>query len=174
MISARVVVRSIVAVLAVPRGPEMPAPYVHGYAVDPLEDVSELVAAGWSWASGGVVSTPRDADRFVRGYVTGATTDPATKAEQFEFVRRGHSEPPGPGENAAGLGIFRYRSSCGTVYGHTGNTPGYTQFVAASADGTRSTTVSVNAQITPTTDPARFGLLRRIFGLAVCAAMANP
>jgi len=97
MISARVVVRSIVAVLAVPRGPEMPAPYVHGYAVDPLEDVSELVAAGWSWASGGVVSTPRDADRFVRGYVTGATTD-----------------------------------------------------------------------------PARFGLLRRIFGLAVCAAMANP
>ncbi len=159
---------------SLPRGPGLPDPTIHGYVVDPLEDVTTLFAAGWAWASGGVVSTPRDADRFVRGYVTGATTDPATHAEQFQFIRGGHSEPPGPGVNSAGLGIFRYETACGTVYGHTGNTPGYTQFIAASADGTRSTTVSINAQITPGSDPARFGLLRRIFGLAVCAAMADP
>ncbi|MDQ6837868.1 MAG: beta-lactamase family protein, partial [Actinomycetota bacterium] len=158
---------------SLPRGPEMPTPYIHGYEVAPLKDVSELFAAGWSWASGGVVSTPRDADRFVRGYVAGATTDAATRAEQLRFVTGGQSEPPGPGQNAAGLGIFRYQTTCGTVYGHTGNTAGYTQFVAANADGTRSTTVSINAQITPKDDRAAFTFLRSIFSLAVCAALAK-
>lgn len=158
-----------------PTDATMPEPYVHGYAVDPPdppEDLSELIAAGWSWASGGVVSTPGDANAFVRGYVTGGTTDAATREQQFDF-RRGHSEPPGPGKNAAGLAIFRYRTDCGTVYGHTGNTAGYTQFIAASEDGTRSATVSVNAQITPTSDEDRFPGLRRIFGLAVCAALED-
>lgn len=158
-----------------PTDAAVPDPYMHGYAVDPPdppEDVSELIAAGWSWASGGLVSTPTDANAFVRGYVVGGTTDEATRAQQFEF-RSGKSEPPGPGKNGAGLAIFRYRTDCGTVYGHTGNTPGYTQFIAASEDGSRSATVSVNAQITPTTDRKSFPTLRRIFGLAVCAAMAD-
>jgi len=156
---------------SLPRGPEMPTPYIHGYDVDPIDDVSELFAAGWAWASGGIVSTPRDLDRFIRAYVTGATTDAATKAQQFQFVPGGSSEPPGPGQNSAGLAIFRYETGCGTVYGHTGNTSGYTQFAAASADGTRSATVSINARITP--GNANFTLLRRVYKLAVCAAMAD-
>jgi D-alanyl-D-alanine carboxypeptidase len=135
--------------------------------------VSELFAAGWTWASGGIVATPMDANRFIRAYASGATTDERTRAEQFDFVE-GHSEPPGPGRNAAGLAIFRYETRCGTVYGHTGNTSGYTQFVAATGDGSRSATVSINAQITPARDEARFRQLRRIFGLAVCAALADP
>jgi D-alanyl-D-alanine carboxypeptidase len=85
----------------------------------------------------------------------------------------GSSEPTGPGVNAAGLGIFRYRTRCGTVYGHTGNTAGYTQFVAASANGSRSAVVSINAQITPTVSPLKFPALRRIYTLAVCAALAR-
>jgi D-alanyl-D-alanine carboxypeptidase len=155
----------------------IPAPYVHGYAVEPPaapEDISELFAAGWTWASGGIVSTPGDATRFVRGYASGATTDAATHTAQFEFVKGRKSEPPGPGTNAAGLAIFRYQMRCGTVYGHTGNTPGYTAFVAATSDGARSATVSVNSQITPSTDPERFPALRKIFGLAVCAALSQP
>jgi len=158
---------------SLPRGPEMPTPYIHGYDVNPIEDVTELFAAGWAWASGGIVSTPRDLDRFVRGYVTGATTDAATKAQQFQFLAGGSSEPPGPGKNSAGLGIFRYETECGTVYGHTGNTPGYTQFAAASADGTRSTTVSINAKITPSASRRNFAVLRHVYSLAVCAAMAD-
>ena len=153
----------------------IPPPYLHGYAVEPPaapEDVSEVFAAGWTWASGGIVSTPADATRFVRGYVSGATTDAATHAAQFTFKRGGKSEPPGPGTNAAGLAIFRYRTTCGTVYGHTGNTAGYTAFVAATDDGLRSVMVSVNSQITPNSDPKRFPALRKIFGLAVCAALS--
>jgi D-alanyl-D-alanine carboxypeptidase len=151
----------------------MPTPFVHGYQPDPPnapEDVSEVIAAGWSWASGGVVSTPQDADRFVRGYVSGKLTNPATVAQQFRF-RKGSSEPPGPGTNAAGMSVFRYRTRCGVVFGHTGNTPGYTQFIASTRDGTRSTVVSVNSQLTPDRNPKRFAELRKIYTLAVCAAL---
>ena len=56
---------------SLPSGPEMPRPFVRGYDVkdNPPSDVSESFAAGWTWASGGIVSTPADATRFVRGYV---------------------------------------------------------------------------------------------------------
>jgi D-alanyl-D-alanine carboxypeptidase len=159
---------------SLPRDAALPTPFVHGYDVseEPEEDVSEAFAAGWTWASGGIVASPGDATRFVRGYAAGATTDAPTKAAQFDFVK-GHSEPPGPGTNTAGLAIFRYKTRCGTVYGHTGNTGGYTQFVSATADGSRSATVGINAQITQKGDNKKlFASLRAIFGLAVCAALA--
>jgi D-alanyl-D-alanine carboxypeptidase len=160
---------------SLPRGTALPAPFVHGYAVappQPPDDVTHAFAAGWAWASGGVVSTPRDANAFIRAYARGATTSPAVHRAQFTF-RPGSSEPPGPGTNSAGLAIFRYQTRCGTVYGHTGNTEGYTQFAAATRNGTRSVVVSVNAQITQHSNPARFRELRQIYTLAVCAALAR-
>jgi D-alanyl-D-alanine carboxypeptidase len=160
---------------SLPRGAGMPAPLIHGYDVAPPhapEDVTFVVAAGWSWASGGIVATPDDANTFIRAYVRGATTSPPIHQAQFDF-RPGSSEPPGPGQNSAGLAIFRYQTRYGTVYGHTGNTLGYTQFVAASGNGSRSLVVSVNSQITPTTNPARFPELRQVYELAVGAALAS-
>jgi D-alanyl-D-alanine carboxypeptidase len=159
---------------SLPNDAALPAPFAHGYDLSTPgapEDASSVFAAGWAWASGGVVATPADANRFVRGYVAGKTTDPTTYAAQFTFVK-GHSEPPGPGTNRAGLAVFRYQTPCGTVYGHTGNTPGYTQFIAATKDGSRSVSVSVNAQIVPKSNPTRFRELRAVYGLAVCAALA--
>jgi D-alanyl-D-alanine carboxypeptidase len=161
---------------SLPSSTLIPEPYLHGYvanAPNPPEDVSQLIAAGWSWASGGIVSTPADANRFVRAYVKGTLFDKAARARQFKFVE-GTSEPPGPGTNAAGLAIFRYQTSCGTVYGHTGNTPGYTQFIAASSNGANSVSVTVSEQITPKTNPDLFTQLRKVFGLAVCAAVKGP
>jgi D-alanyl-D-alanine carboxypeptidase len=158
---------------SLPSGVEMPTPFAHGYQPDPpdaAEDLSEVIAAGWSWASGGVVSTPQDANVFARGYASGKLTNAATQAKQFTF-RAGSSEPPGPGTNSAGLGIFRYRTSCGTVYGHTGNTSGYTQFIASTRDGKRSTVVSINSQLTPERNAKPFAQLRKIYALAVCSAM---
>jgi D-alanyl-D-alanine carboxypeptidase len=158
---------------SLPSGPAMPRPFVRGYDLTdkPPSDVSELFAAGWTWASGGIVSTPADATSFVRGYVSGGLFDRKTRAAQFRFLWGAESEPPGPGVNSAGLGVFRYQTVCGTVYGHTGNTLGYTQFIAATADGTRSAVVSINGQITPDRDERRFAELRHIYGLAVCAAL---
>ncbi len=157
---------------SLPAGADLPSPAVHGYVVDPPKEPKEIkLAMGWVWAQGGIVSTPRDANTFVRGYVAGRMTTVDLQRAQFTF-RAGSSQPPGPGRNSAGLALFRYRTKCGEVFGHTGNTFGYTQFVAASRDGTRSVVVSINAQIRPDTTPERFADLRRIDELAVCAALS--
>ena len=159
-----------------PSDAKLPRPFVRGCQRDAMgvpEDVSGLFAAGWAWASGGVVSTPEEANEFVRRYVACRETDSKTHAEQFQFIPGGSSDPPGPGNNSAGLAIFRYETRCGTVYGHTGNIAGYTQFVSATADGERSATVSINAQLAPEPEhnPIRFAELRQLYELAVCAAL---
>jgi D-alanyl-D-alanine carboxypeptidase len=162
---------------SLPVGPELQKPFIHGYDLSerPPEDGSKIIAAGWAWASGGIVSTPSDLNAFIRGYVGGDLFDLQTRAEQREVFKGGGSEPRGPGKNSAGLGVFRYETACGTVWGHTGNIPGgYTQFMAASPNGKRSVTVSINAQIAPPVgDPDAFKALRRAEGLAVCAALAG-
>jgi D-alanyl-D-alanine carboxypeptidase len=161
-----------------PAGPNLRTPFIHGYDNDPSEqppeDVSELVAAGWAWASGGIISTPADLNTFIRGYVKGDLFDLHTRSQQRRVFEGGGSEPPGPGKNSAGLGVFHYETKCGTVWGHTGNTLGYTQFMAASPNGRRSVVVSVNEQLTPSDGaPGVFDALRRAEGRAVCAALAH-
>jgi D-alanyl-D-alanine carboxypeptidase len=162
---------------SLPRGSNLSKPFIHGYdtSQDPPEDVSEEIAAGWFWASGGMVSTPADLNTFVRAEVRGDLFDLQTRSKQRKVFEGGGSEPPGPGKNSAGLGVFRYETSCGTVWGHTGNIPGgYTQFMAASPNGRRSVTVSINAQHTLVAgSPAVFKALRRAEVKAVCAALAD-
>lgn len=165
---------------SLPTGFRLPSPHVNGYEVSPPdrpEDVTTLLSMSGAWASGGIQSTAADLNRFIRGYLGRRLFDRDTQRQQFEFVT-GHSEPPGPGVNSAGLGIFRYKTDCGVVYGHTGNLPGYTQFTAATLDASRSVTVSVNARIVPESKSApvraAFRTLRRVDSLAVCAALAGP
>lgn len=159
-----------------PGDSRLPRPYVRGYVFEqgqPPEDVSEAISMSGVWASGGMQSTVLDLSRFIRGYVSGQLFGPALRRQQRRFVDGG-SEPPGPGANSAGLGLFRYRMRCGTVYGHTGNFPGYTQFAAASANGRRSATVSINTQLSPDSgSPPAWRALRRAFGRAACAALAS-
>jgi D-alanyl-D-alanine carboxypeptidase len=134
---------------SLPITPKMPRPFIHGYDVEPgekPEDVSELLNPAGAWASGGIVSTPLDLSRFVRRYVP--TVLGAARELEGPF-RPGASSPPGPGRNSASIGIFRYRMSCGTVYGHTGSFPGYRIFLAASANGKRSVVFVANSQIVP-------------------------
>ena len=158
----------------IPAGLTLPSPNARGYEISPPnapQDLTEVLSPGWTWASGGIISTPRDLNSFIRGYAAGSQTNSAGYAAQFQF-RNGSSQPPGPESNSAGMGIFRYETSCGSVYGHTGNILGYTQFIAATQDGTRSTTVSINSQLSAVMNPSRFTDLRNIFQLAVCAALS--
>jgi D-alanyl-D-alanine carboxypeptidase len=162
---------------SLPRGFSIPEPYLLGYELEPdkpPEDVSTIISASYAWASGGMVSTPADSNRFIRGYVSARLFGPVVQSQQHRFIR-GDSQPIGPGQNSAGLALFRYRTRCGTVYGHTGNTFGYTQFMAATLDGRRSVTVSVSEQLNQqATGPqlAVFRRLRQIEEAAVCAALA--
>ena len=127
------------------------------------------------WASGGLYSTPHQLNRFSRGYVGGALFGDPARSQQFRFIAGADSEPPGPGRNSAGLALFRYETRCGTVYGHTGNFPGYTQFAAATPSGKRSLTVSANRQLAPDAPgkraPEVFEVLRRDYTRAVCALL---
>lgn len=160
---------------SLPASARMPAPYMRGYDIDEkgeTEDVSEIIDPQWTGASGGLVSTPLDLNAFARGYVGGELFGSRVRRQQLVLLN-GHSEPPGPGRNRAGAAIFRYRTGCGTVFGHTGNTPGYTQFFAASGNGRRSVTVSATEQLTPAVRGEVFKVLRRAGEKAVCAALAR-
>ena len=159
-----------------PDGPDLTEPYIHGYEFEPGDpapvDISTYLNPGLAWASGGMLSTPAELNTFMRAYVRGTLTDAATRTRQFRFVP-GSSGPPGPGTNAAGLAIFRYRTGCGTVYGHTGNFPGYTIFAAATSDGSRSVTVIVNEQLNDNPVTPVFTQLRHVDGLGVCVALRS-
>ena len=147
----------------------LPRPFLHGYLTEPgspPNDVSQLVSPSGAWASGGIVSTPLEVNRFIRGLL-GSELFPRDlqRSRQLRFVRGGRSSPPGPGANSAGLAVFRYRTRCGTVYGHTGSYPGYAQFMASSRDGRRGVTSSLNI---PPPKGALLRQLREMQETAVC------
>ena len=120
-------------------------------------------------------STPGDVNRFVRGYVSGRLVSNHTQKKLWYrlFVPGGTSDPIGPGLNSAGPAIFRYQTRCGTVYGHTGNVLGYTQFALSTLNGSRSATVSVDIQATQDSKGAKVlavQQLRRVVQAAVRTA----
>jgi D-alanyl-D-alanine carboxypeptidase len=150
----------------------LPSPFIHGYVTAPgkaPEDVSTLLSPSGAWASGAIVSTPNDLNAFIRGYLSGRLVPAALQRAQLRFIP-GNSSPAGPGANAAGLAIFRYRTRCGTVYGHTGNFPGYVQFAAATRDGRRAVTTSLNI---PAPAGALLARLRQAETTAVCALLRS-
>jgi D-alanyl-D-alanine carboxypeptidase len=147
---------------------KIPAPFIHGYVTAPgeePEDVSEALSPSGAWASGGIVSTPRNLNAFIRGDLGLQFFDRAEQRAQMDWWVGGESSPPGPGKNSAGLALFRYQTKCGTVFGHTGNFPGYTQFAAASADGRRALTTTLNI---PAPSGKLLAQLRRTQVAAVC------
>jgi D-alanyl-D-alanine carboxypeptidase len=156
-----------------PVAPPLPEPFIHGYVVEPgspPQDVSTFLSPSGAWASGAILSTPRDLGTFIRGYL-GARLFPAwLQRRQLRFVEGSESSPPGPGANSAGLAVFRYRTSCGTVYGHTGNFPGYVQFAAATRDGHRAVTTTLNI---PAPSGDLLAQLRAMQATAVCLLLSR-
>ncbi|HET6832152.1 MAG TPA: serine hydrolase domain-containing protein [Solirubrobacterales bacterium] len=148
----------------------LPRPYIHGYVMTPGQpplDLTDFLSPSGAWASGAIVSTPRELGRFIRADLGRRFFGAMQQREQLTFVP-GRSSPPGPGVNSAGLAIFRYKSRCGTVYGHTGDFPGYVQWAASTANGRRSVTTSLNIPA-PTGDLLRE--LRAVQAKAVCALL---
>ena len=132
-----------------------------------------MVAAGWPWASGGIVSTPADLNDFIRGYVGGDLFDPRTRAQQRRLLEGGRSEPPGPGKNSSGLAVFRYETLAGRCGATRAISPATPSSWRLSPDGSRSVVVSVSEQLTPEVGaPDVFPALRATERRAVCAALS--
>src|SRR4029450_12253051 len=127
------------------------------------------------WAAGALIASLFDSNRFIRAYAGGKLFGGATRAAQTDFVPGGESEPKeGPGENSAGMGLFKYDTRCGTVYGHTGNFPGYTAIAVSSPDGRRSFVMLVSTQLDKATGvPGSFQFWRKTTEDGVCAAFAR-
>lgn len=160
---------------SLPQGYKMPEPYMHGYEVggsNGPEDVSETLGVSGVWASGGIISTPRDMTRFIGGYASGVLTSHAALRAQRQWID-GASEPAGPGRNSAGLALFRYATRCGVVLGHTGNFLGYTQLIAATPDGRKALTFSVTTQVNQATNPALLRTVRAAEEEAVCTLLGT-
>jgi D-alanyl-D-alanine carboxypeptidase len=148
---------------------KMPLPFIHGYnpatETEGAQDSSEFISPSGAWASGGIVSTPQNLNAFIRADLGLEYFDAAQQKQQMNWWVGGESSPPGPGKNSAGLALFRYQTKCGAVYGHTGNFPGYTQFAAATADGSRGITTTLNI---PAPTGKLLAQLRRVQTAAVC------
>ena len=144
---------------SLPRGPRAAGP-VHPRlrrsrtpAAD--EDVSEILASGWAWASGGDRLDAARAEPLHPRLRRRRALRPAPSQRGAAPLRpeRRSSEPPGPGVNAAGLALFRYQTALRHLYGHTGNTFGFTQFAAATRTapvGRRSRSTSSARRRAPT------------------------
>jgi D-alanyl-D-alanine carboxypeptidase len=157
-----------------PRTLATPSPFLRGYEVEAgkrPDDISKLINPALAWASGGMISTLPDLSRFFRAYVKGGFFGKRERRAQRRWVV-GSSSPPGPGRNLAGAGLFRYRTKCGTVFGHTGSFPGYRVFAASSGDGRAQVAFVANAQIVPGQGSPRVsGLIRKAQVAAVCHAL---
>jgi D-alanyl-D-alanine carboxypeptidase len=154
---------------SLPTKVKIPPPFIHGYLpateTEGAQDVSEFLNPAGAWASGAIISTPQNLNAFIRADLGLDYFARAQQKEQMNWWVGGESSPPGPGKNSAGLALFRYQTRCGTVYGHTGNFPGYVQFAAATVDGSRAVTTTLNI---PAPTGQLLAQLRHVQVAAVC------
>jgi D-alanyl-D-alanine carboxypeptidase len=94
--------------------------------------------------AGEIISTTRDATRFLRALIGGEVLRPAELAEMQRTVptnKEWRSSFPGV---RYGLGIMRIQSSCGPYWSHGGDIAGYQNRNGISADAERSVMVTMN------------------------------
>jgi D-alanyl-D-alanine carboxypeptidase len=81
---------------SLPRGATLRMPFIHGYDNDPSQqppkDISEVLASGWIWASGGMVSTPSEVLDH-EGAAKSALTNSAFSWKFAHSVGEWHHDP---------------------------------------------------------------------------------
>ncbi|GAB2634567.1 serine hydrolase domain-containing protein [Nocardia goodfellowii] len=126
-------------------------PAIHGYDMveGKLTDVTELDDYGIGGADGALVSTGADLNRFFLALLGGRLLPAGLLAEMQRTVP---TELPLPGLRGAGLGLFRYETSCGTEFwGHGGGAPGFGTLGGATPGGRA---VTLTANFMPSTEQA--------------------
>ncbi|KNE79458.1 MULTISPECIES: serine hydrolase domain-containing protein [Streptomyces] len=139
--------------------PFIPGPHAVGYQrfaekgleADPAdprwgEPVDVTVGnPSWGGAAGEMISTTEDGNRFLRALLGGEVLRPAELAEMKKTVRAGEFDSAWPGVRY-GLGLMWAPNSCGGVWFHGGDIPGFKTRNGVTGDGSRSVMVSVNTQ----------------------------
>lgn len=118
--------------------PAMPGPYLHGYDGQglapgvPLTDISQQSPTLYG-AQGAMISTTADLQRFITALFGGRLLPPAELDDMFTVPA------VASGPFRYGMGLISYTLPNGvTVWGHTGQTPGYASGVFATRDLART------------------------------------
>jgi D-alanyl-D-alanine carboxypeptidase len=157
--------------------PHIPLPHADGYerftAGGPLVDVTELIDAD---ASGGLLSTTADLDRFVRALFGGRLLNRPELAEMLKTVPvDAGTEQIWPGARY-GLGLFSRPLSCGGRYWTpSGDQEGYKTRVGVSADGRRSVVISMSTRLSDSLTNAlrQEGAANTLIDHAICDVREN-
>jgi D-alanyl-D-alanine carboxypeptidase len=151
---------------------DLRGPHPRGYLTMPgpgtprLVDITEFDPSSFG-ASGMLVSTPRDYNRFLTALLRGDLLSPDMLAE----MKRPVPAQMWPGAEY-GLGLIRTPLSCGGYsYGHSGDLPGYTTMSGLAVDAAGRTGRSVTVALTrmPDTQDQALHLLN-----AVDTALCDP
>ncbi|MEV0588610.1 serine hydrolase domain-containing protein [Nonomuraea sp. NPDC050310] len=149
---------------------KIPGRHAHGYfpLPDGPADVTRSFHPSLAGASGALISTPADVNRFLAALLDGRLLPDHVLARMREGVATGNRLWPGA---RYGLGLVSTPSrACeGVWYGHRGSFYGYRTLAGATADGRRAT-VAVNAYPLPKAVETK---LRELVDRALCGNAAR-
>ncbi|MBB5938292.1 serine hydrolase domain-containing protein [Streptomyces zagrosensis] len=99
-------------------------------------------------AAGEIISTPNDLNRFYRTLLSGKLLGPRELKEMTTTV------PVIAGSDYSyGLGLLKWKSSCGELWGHSGGIQGSTSNSMATRDGKHALSVNLNGDWQASLDP---------------------
>ncbi|MFC6883841.1 serine hydrolase domain-containing protein [Actinomadura yumaensis] len=96
-------------------------------------------------SAGQIISTAGDLNRFFRALMRGWLLPPSQRGKMLDTVPVEGADGHGGGNDRYGLGLRKFKLSCGWVWGHGGMLPGSLSRVAASRDGRHVLTLNRNA-----------------------------
>jgi D-alanyl-D-alanine carboxypeptidase len=116
-----------------------------------------------------MVATPEDWDRFLSALLSGRLLPPA----QLDQMRATVEDPLSGGTLRYGLGLMRYTSPCGTVWGHTGGIPGFGSQNYTDDTGRRMVSVVTTTQFGAKSDEV-MAADQKVVDAAVCTMLGRP
>ncbi|GGQ72973.1 serine hydrolase domain-containing protein [Couchioplanes azureus] len=130
--------------------PRITGPHAHGYETTD-EGWVDVTAANPSlqWSAAGIVSTAADLDRFMVALFSGKLLPPAQLELMFTVppdttAFDGDQDPDNNPPASYGMGIGKFQVGALTLWGKTGDRPGYTSGMGATRDLSRRLVYSVN------------------------------
>ncbi|WP_051217636.1 serine hydrolase domain-containing protein [Paenibacillus assamensis] len=119
----------------------LPEPHARGYyqfkSGGPLQDFTELNTTS-AHASGGMISTADDLNRFISALLTGKLLKPEQMKQLLDTVEF-------QDQSKYGLGLLQVTLPNGVqLWGHTGGVHGFKTFTFATLDGKHAATMSMN------------------------------